>query len=173
MEMLDQMSQGKKRELKRNNELLREFDASSDPNLLVLYHHLRDKEFDCFNAKEYTNQMIAYHQKNIKLVEVVSRKMNGHDYFLVCCRHEIEQNNPLCELAFQVQRQMQGYCMLVKKRCFHCHTNENVKMCSGCQCACFCSTACLKKHWGIHKPFCKLVDPKSITLDKEAFTVDT
>ena len=45
---------GKKRTLKRDTALLREFDAGGeDPNLLVLYHHLRDQAFDCFNASEY------------------------------------------------------------------------------------------------------------------------
>ena len=88
---------GKKRTLTRDNSLLREFNNNStDPNLLVLYHHLRDKAFDCFNSIEYTEQMLRYATKNIKVVEVVSRKLNDSNYFLVCLRNsEDETANPL------------------------------------------------------------------------------
>jgi hypothetical protein len=45
---------GMPRPLPRDPARLREFAAGGeDPNLLVLYHHLRDQAFDCFNASEY------------------------------------------------------------------------------------------------------------------------
>jgi hypothetical protein len=52
---------GKKRELKRDTKILQEFDDSSSPDLLVLYYHLRDMSFDCFNASEFHQQMIRYY----------------------------------------------------------------------------------------------------------------
>ena len=52
---------GKKRELKRDTKILQEFDDSSSPDLLVLYYHLRDMDFDCFNASEFHQQMIRYY----------------------------------------------------------------------------------------------------------------
>ena len=48
----------KSRTLVRDNATLDEFDQSRDPDLLVLYHHLRDRSFDGFNASEYNDQML-------------------------------------------------------------------------------------------------------------------
>ena len=168
------MNQGEreKRTLTRDTALLKEFDSSKDPNLLVLYHHLRDRAFDCFNAAEYTTQMIKYIANNINPVEVVSRSMNGHDYFLVCLRSTEQSANPLCEMAFQMQRQFTGYSMLVKKRCFHCNKSEGAKKCSGCQVACFCSSACLKANWKVHKKLCTKINVATVSLDKSVLNIE-
>lgn len=37
---------------------LKEFDDGDSPDLLSLYFHYRDKAFDCYNAKEYTAQLV-------------------------------------------------------------------------------------------------------------------
>jgi hypothetical protein len=163
---------GKERTLKRDTSILQEFDASDDPNLLVLYHHLRDRSFDCFNASEYNAQMVKYYSLNIRVVEVVSRRIHENDYFLVCLRSDKESDNPLCEMAFQCLRQFAGYSMLVKKRCFVCHQKTS-KKCTGCQCASFCSKECLKAGWKEHRKLCKMVGASSnISLDKEVMQIE-
>ena len=169
--------EGNKRTVTRDTSVLREFDESEDPNLLVLYHHLRDRAFDCFSATEYTQQMCKYYDCNIKVAEVVSRTIRDNHYFLVCLRSDQEDQNPFCEMAFSAQRQFTGYSMLVKKRCFVCNKN-NAKMCSSCHTACFCSKACLTVGWKSHKKLCKLVKSGSggaaggIVLDKEALQIE-
>jgi hypothetical protein len=168
---MDGFSPGNERTLKRDTSLLQEFNASNDPNLLVLYHHIRDKAFDCFNASEYHAQMIKYYAANIRMVEVVSRRILDNGYFLVCLRSEQTSANPLCEMAFQAQRQFAGYSMLVKKQCFVCHT-KTAKKCMGCQCACFCSKECLRAGWKEHGKLCKMVDVSSIRLDTEVVQVE-
>lgn len=165
-------SQGKERQLKRDNTLLQEFDNSEDPNLLVLYHHLRDSAFDCFNASEYTEQMLKYISMNFKVVEVVPRRIHENEYFLVCLRNEQNSENPVvCEMAFQCMRQFSGYSMLVKKRCFVCNA-PNAKKCSGCQCAAFCNKECLSKGWKSHKKLCKMIDVNNINVDKEILQLE-
>ena len=174
MDELPPSSLGKKRTLKRDTSILQEFDASDDPNLLVLYHHLRDRSFDCFNASEYNAQMLNYYSLNIRVVEVVSRRIHENDYFLVCLRSDNEtEGNPLCEMAFQCQRQFAGYSMLVKKRCFVCH-QKTLKKCTGCQCAAFCSKECLKAGWKEHRKLCKMVGGASgnINLDREVVQIE-
>jgi hypothetical protein len=167
---MDDFAPGHKRTLKRDTSLLQEFNDSNDPNLLVLYHHIRDLAFDCFNCTEYHAQMLKYYAANIRVVEVVSRKILENDYFLVCLRSEESSANPLCEMAFQAQRQFQGYCMLVKKQCFVCH-RKTAKKCAGCQCACFCSKECLRAGWKEHAKLCKMVDVSSISLDTEVVQI--
>jgi hypothetical protein len=168
---MDEFPEGKERTLKRDNSLLQEFNDSQDPNLLVLYHHLRDHDFDCFNSSEYNSQMLKYYSRNIRVVEVVSRRIRDNDYFLVCLRSEETGANPaLCEMAFQAQRQFAGYAMLVKKRCFVCHA-KTAKKCTGCQCASFCSKECLKAGWKEHQKLCKMVDASSIKLDTEVLQI--
>ena len=97
---------GKERTIKRDTAILREFDASADPNLLVLYHHFRDQAFDCFNASEYHIQMLRYLDASYSVVEVVPRKIGSNDYLLVCLRHKEDEKNTFCEVGFQVQRQV-------------------------------------------------------------------
>ena len=163
----DELPKGKERQLKRDTALLQEFDDSESADLLVLYHHLRDRSFDCFNAAEYTAQMLKYYTANIRVVEIVSRKIRDNNYFLVCLRSEQQSANPvLCEMAFQCMRQFAGFTMLVKRRCFVCNA-PNAKMCKGCQCASFCSKECLAAGWKAHRKLCKKVDITTLVIDKE------
>ena len=81
--------EGVQRTLQRDNAVLQEFDGSGDPNTLVLYHHLRDRAFDAFNAAEYNEQMLRYYAGGITVSEVVPRKMGDNDYLLVCLRNKV------------------------------------------------------------------------------------
>ncbi len=54
-------NESQQRTLKRDDSLLREFYSSGDPDLLALYWHINDRAFDCFNASEYTTQMLRYY----------------------------------------------------------------------------------------------------------------
>lgn len=60
-----------KKVLKRDNTLLREFDDSDSPDLLVLYFHFKDSSFDCFNAAEYHKQMLQYYGSGMSVKVVV------------------------------------------------------------------------------------------------------
>ena len=42
----------------------------------------------------------------------------------------------------------------VKEKCFVCGRNENVKRCSQCKCAKYCSKRCQKEHWVQHEQIC-------------------
>ena len=64
----------RERTLRRDNALLGEFDASSDPNLLALYYHFKDREYDCYNAAEYNRQMIT------PLTEVRSTSFSHYEH---------------------------------------------------------------------------------------------
>jgi hypothetical protein len=97
----------------RDDVILREFDDTRDPDSLVLYHHLRDMSFDCFNAPEYHQQMLRYFSSGVTLVGVVPRRIRESDYFLVCLQHEKHERNTPCEVAFQCMRQFVGISMLV------------------------------------------------------------
>ena len=162
------------RTLTHDTALLREFDESDSSDLLVLYHHVRDQEFDCHNAREYHTQLAHYYSSKFAVVEVVPRKIGVNDYLLVCLRHPETSKNSLCQMAFQCQRQFVGMSMLVKRRCFVCH-QHTAKKCSACHCACYCSKECLKKGWPTHKAVCKLikaagaprVEAESVQLDPE------
>ena len=144
------------RTLKRDPSILLEFNASDDPNCLALYFHLKDSQFDAFNASEYHSQLLKYFENKMNIVEVVSRTIQGKEYLLVCLRDPIEARNGLCELAFLCQRQFQGISMLVKRHCFICNKPTN-KKCGTCKVACFCSKECLEKGWGTHKKVCNHV----------------
>jgi hypothetical protein len=85
---LPKAPEGQQRTLTRDDSILRELDGSHDPDMLVLYHHMRDRSFDCFNAAEYTEQMIRYYANGITAVEVVPRKLGANEYFLVCLRNK-------------------------------------------------------------------------------------
>ena len=161
-----------KRELKRDTAILREFHQGESPDLLVLYHHIRDMAFDCFNAGEYNQQMLRYLEAGMSVVVVVPRKIQGSDYFLVCLQHEQHEKNTLCELSFLCFRQFAGISMLVKKRCFVCHKPSAMK-CAGCQCACFCSKECQASGWKQHKKLCKMIKgAKPPTVEAEAVEVE-
>lgn len=70
----------KERTLKRDNALLREFDGSPDPNVLVLYYHFKDREYDCYNAPEYNNQMMRYYDHGLSVKLVIPRKIGPNQY---------------------------------------------------------------------------------------------
>ena len=50
--------EGKKRELKRDTSILREFPASESPDVMVLRHHLHDGVFRSFNTGEFYQQLL-------------------------------------------------------------------------------------------------------------------
>eukprot|EP00537_Pseudo-nitzschia_pungens_P010329 CAMPEP_0172391624 /NCGR_PEP_ID=MMETSP1061-20121228/7981_1 /TAXON_ID=37318 /ORGANISM="Pseudo-nitzschia pungens, Strain cf. pungens" /LENGTH=267 /DNA_ID=CAMNT_0013122293 /DNA_START=21 /DNA_END=825 /DNA_ORIENTATION=+ len=109
----------KERTLKRDNALLRELDGSPDPNVLVLYYHFADRAFDCFNATEYNVQMLRYYEKGLAVKLIAPRMVGTNEYFLVGLQQHAQtqhdQNNSLCEVAFQCRRSFEGISMLVKK----------------------------------------------------------
>ena len=104
--------------LERHHQLLAEFDGSRDPDTLALYYHARDKAFDAHSASEYTSQLLRYYQHNLRVVCVSPRRIRGNDYALIQLRHDDDERNSLCELAFQCQRSFCGVSILVKQRCF-------------------------------------------------------
>jgi hypothetical protein len=161
----------KKKVLKRDVSLLREFDEGQSPDLLVLYFHLKDSQFDCFNATEYQTQMKQYYAGGISVVLTVPRKINNNHYFLVCLQNSRPEYNISCQLAFQCQRQFCGVSMLVKKRCFVCN-KPTMMMCTGCQCACFCSKECQTQGWSGHKKLCKLIKASNITVEEECIEIE-
>ena len=165
--------ESKKRTLKRDNALLREFDDSASSDLLVLYHHARDMAFDCFNANEYHQQMLRYYAAEISLKLVVPRRINQNDYLLVCLQYNQADHpgNTLCEVAFQCMRQFCGISMLVKKRCFVCN-KAGAKTCTACHCACFCSRECQARGWEKHKQLCKLVDSSKVVTETECISIE-
>lgn len=162
---------GKRRELVRNKTVLQEFDDSEDPDLLVLYHHMKDSAFDCFNAGEYNEQMLRYYSGGIRVALVAPRRIRKNDYFLVCLQNQKTECNVLCELAFQCMRQFNGVSVLVKKRCFVCN-KPDARMCSACKCACFCSRECQKSGWAAHKKLCKLIKSSPVVVDEEVVQVE-
>eukprot|EP00037_Helgoeca_nana_P018727 m.180586 g.180586 ORF g.180586 m.180586 type:complete len:219 (-) comp24564_c0_seq1:365-1021(-) len=166
----DAASGATKKELKRDTAILREFDSSEDPNLLVLYHHIRDSSFDAFNGREYTAQMLRYCTSGFKVVLIAPRKIGGHNYALICLQHADAEKNVLCQLAYLCFRQFVGASMLVKKRCFGCHMPTE-KKCTACQCAFFCSKECQKSCWSAHKPMCKMIDAAAIQVDADCLEV--
>ena len=159
--------EGNQRTLKHDNGMLIEFNGSADPDVLVLYHHLRDRAFDCFNASEYNEQMLRYYSANMRVVAVLSRQLQQPgDCFLVCLQHAAAERNTLCELAFQCKRSFAGISMLVKTRCFACN-KPGARRCP-CQCACFCSKECEASDCAAaHKKVCKLIRASSVTVDDE------
>ena len=159
-------SGGVERTLKRDSNVLIEFHGSPDPDLMVLYHHLRDRDFDCFNASEYHTQMEHYYAKGLSVVAVVPRQIADGGYMLVCLRHQVEDRNTLCELAFQCMRQFCGVSLLVKKRCFVCH-KPGAAACEVCQCACFCSPACAAAGRSAHGKLCELVRGSAVVGTEE------
>ena len=158
----------KERTLKRDNALLREFDGSPDPNALVLYYHFKDREYDCYNAPEYNNQMMRYYDHSLSVKLVIPRKIGPNDYYLVGLQYADEEKNMLCDVAFQCQRSFAGISMLMKKRCFACHSPRAVS-CEGCLCACFCSEDCsLKSDVGKeHQKLCGRVEKSKIVVENE------
>ena len=152
------------RTLKRDDAILREFHGSGDPDLLVLYYHLRDRSFDGFNATEYNTQMLRYYESGMSVVCVVPRRIQATNLFLVCLQHKQHELNSLCELAFQCMRQFCGISMLAKKRCFVCQ-KPDAEFCK-CKVACFCSESC-KSSATWHSKLCKIVQKSAIAVEDE------
>ena len=160
--LAEQAAQGKQRTLKREDAVLREFDGSPDPDTLALYFHRRDRAFDAYNAAEYNQQMLRYYAGGLSVVSVVPRRASGNEYFLVGLRHKEDDENTLCDLAFQCMRQFVGVSMLVKRRCFVCN-KPNSPMCV-CQCACFCSKECEASGRDSHGKLCKLIQASQVVV---------
>mmetsp|Transcript_50524 Transcript_50524/g.99907 ORF Transcript_50524/g.99907 Transcript_50524/m.99907 type:complete len:173 (+) Transcript_50524:122-640(+) len=163
---------GKERTLIRNNEILSEFNDGDSPGLLALYYHYKDRDFDSFDASEYTKQMLAYYEAGYATTLVLPRKIGTNDYILVCLQNKLQpEKDSLCELAFQCMRQFVGTTMLVKKRCFVCH-KPAAATCTACRVACFCSKECQKSGWAGHKKLCMLVKKSNVTVDKECLQLN-
>ncbi len=159
----------RERTLRRDNALLGEFDASSDPNLLVLYYHFRDREYDCYNAAEYSRQMINYYDHGLSVRLVIPRRIGPNDYYLIGLQHAEQEKNVLCDVAFQCSRSFAGISVLMKKRCFACHCPRGAVPCEGCLCACFCSDECSDKSDAgrEHRALCERVDRGKIVVEDE------
>ena len=112
LQLVDEV-QREPKTLERHHQLLAEFDGSRDPDTLALYYHSRDKAFDAYNAQEYTSQLLRYYQHNSRVVCVSPRRIRGNDYSLIQLRHDDDERNSLCELAFQCQRSFCGVSILV------------------------------------------------------------
>lgn len=166
------MNEETKKELKRDYSLLREFDENSSPDLLVLYYHLKDCSYDCFNAMEMNKQLLLYYANNMSIVLVIPRRINSHKYFMIGLQNlKNPEYNILCQVAFQCQRQFCGVSMLIKKKCFVCNKTTDL-MCKGCNCACFCSKECQTTGWKMHKKLCKLVQASNVTVEEECLDID-
>ena len=167
------LPQAQQRELTRDTAILREYAASDDPDVLVLYHHLRDRAFDAFNAQEYHDQVIRYIVAGMSVVFVAPRSIARRaEYYLVGLRHSRAERNVLCELAFLCRRQFCGIAMLVQRRCAMCNKVDGARTCSGCHCVAFCSKTCQRKGWGAHKKLCKLVDAQSVVVETESIDLE-
>mmetsp|Transcript_19394 Transcript_19394/g.55816 ORF Transcript_19394/g.55816 Transcript_19394/m.55816 type:complete len:234 (-) Transcript_19394:362-1063(-) len=158
----------KERTLRRDNALLGEFDRSPDPNVLILYYHFKDREYDCYNAPEYNSQMIRYYDHGLSVRLVIPRKIGANEYYLVGLQHAEQEKNTLCDVAFQCSRSFAGISMIMKKRCFACH-NPRAVPCDGCLCACFCSDDCRSKSevGKEHQVLCKRIDKDKIVVEDE------
>ena len=76
-----------------------------------------------------------------------------------------EEQNSLCEVAFNCMRQFAGISMLVKERCFACG-NPHAPRCA-CQVACFCA-GCEDSAVGMaHRKVCRLVRAAPVAVDEE------
>ena len=144
----------------RDTSVLREFHASTSRDVLVLYHHVRDRAFDAFNSEEYHDQMLRYYAGGFSVVLVAPRTIEGSEYSLICLQHKEAARNMLCELSFLCLRQFAGAGMLVKRRCFVCGKPTS-KRCQACHCASYCSKECQKEHWKKHKPDCVSLDSRA------------
>ena len=157
-----QQQQQKQRELKRQVGLLEEFDGTfeyDDPDTLVLYYHLRDRAFDCFNPKEYQTQLLNYLNHGMIPRLVLPRKIRQrHKYWLIGLQSvDSKTGNPtddnvLCDVAFQAGRSFTGISMLIKHKCFQCNNPlpSEVELCRGCLCVCFCKPCLLQNQSSKH-----------------------
>jgi hypothetical protein len=165
------MPEGKERTLTRDSALLREFAGNPDPDVFALYFHFNDQSYDCFNAAEYTTQMLRYYACGITVRVVVPRMLRDDPCFLVCLQHKDPDKNSLCNVAFQCMRQFTGISMLVKQRCFVC--NKPGANMWACSCVCYCSEECKARGSDSDKKLCELVraSPVSSSADEVGETV--
>lgn len=164
----------KPKTLSRDNSMLREFDGSRDPDTLALYYHYNDQAFDCFNAVEYTEQMLRYYAAGMSVVGVLPRRILDNEYFLVCLQHKETEKNTLCEVGFQCMRQFAGISMLVKRQCFESH-RPGAPLAS-CQVACFASAECeadFASRTSAYGKLCRLIDTSKITVEEEVVQIPT
>ena len=166
------MEPGKERTITRDSSILQEFDENESVDTLVLYHHLKDRAFDCFNTSEYHEQMLRYYAADMSVRIVCPRAIGDNNYLLVCLQsnHNPETKDTLCAVAFNCMRQFVGISMLVKKRCFVCN-KQDAKTCTGCRCACFCSRECQTSGWASHSKLCKLVKASKVGVTVETEVV--
>jgi len=155
--------------LERHHQLLAEFDGSRDPDTLALYYHSRDRAFDAYNAAEYTSQLLRYYQHGLRVVCVSPRRIRGNDYALIQLRHDDDERNSLCELAFQCQRSFCGVSILVKKRCFACG-RPGAPACV-CACAFFCSERCAAEASDTHRDLCQRIRAFPCSVEEEVLTI--
>ena len=167
LEKVLEVEGGNKRTLTQDFATLQEFDDSESPDLLALYFHYRDQSFDCFNAREFQEQMVAYLQAGHTVRANLPRLIGEREYMLVCLQSKDPEKDSLCQVAFQAKRQFCGTSMLVKKRCFVCN-RVGAQRCTGCHVASFCDKVCLARGWGEHKRLCKMIKAGEVTLETEA-----
>ena len=150
----------------RDNGLLDEFNGNPDPDVLALYWHMRDQEFDCYNAVEYGEQMLRYYTAGWYVAAVVPRQIRADEHLLVCLRSkENADQNGLCQVAFQCMRQFAGISILVKKRCIVCH-RPGAPWCS-CKCVSVCPDCQDHEIARSHRRLCKLVQASDVVIVSE------
>ena len=68
-------------------------------------------------------------------------------------------------------RSFTGICVLVKRKCFHCH-RPGAPQCKNCLCACFCSDECRKSEIGKeHNMLCEQVDVTNVAVEDEVLSL--
>lgn len=158
----------KPKTLTRDNALLQEFNGSPDPDVFALYYHFNDRAFDCFNVVEYNKQMLDYYAAGIVVVLVCPRKIGPNDYFLVGLQNlQNEEQNTLCEVAFNCGRSFAGISMLVKQRCFVCG-KPGAPRCPKSHVVCFCPGGeCEARAREAHHRLIRLVQGSKVTVDED------
>ena len=168
LQLVDE-AQREPKTLERHHQLLAEFDGSRDPDTLALYYHTRDRAFDAYNASEYTSQLLRYYQHGLRVVCVSPRRIRGNDYALIQLRHDDDERNSLCELAFQCQRSFCGVSILIKQRCFTCG-RPGAPACV-CACAYFCSERCAAEASSSHTDLCQRIRAFPCSVEEEVLTI--
>ena len=169
LQLVDETSAREPKTLERHHQLVAEIDGSRDPDTLALYYHARDKAFDAYNAQEYTQQLLRYYQHNLRVVCVSPRRIHGNDYSLIQLRHDDDERNSLCELAFQCQRSFCGVSILIKQRCFTCG-RPGAPACV-CACAYFCSERCSAEASDTHQDLCQRIRAFPCSVEEEVLTI--
>jgi len=110
-----------------------------------------------------------YYDHDLSVRLVIPRRIGPNDYYLVGLQHADRKKNTLCDVAFQCSRSFAGISMLMKKRCFACHSPRGAVPCEGCLCACFCSDECRNRSDAgrEHRALCERVDKGKIVVEDE------